>query len=50
MGSVHFWNTVIREYTGGKYTYMPAHPQATYDDGSLGDVFVFQSPQKGLLP
>lgn len=44
VGSVHFWNKVIHEYTRGNYRYMQAHPQAEYDDGSLGDVFVFGSP------
>lgn len=44
-GSVHFWNKVIQEYTGGNYRYLPSHPQAIYDDGSLGDVFIFESPK-----
>jgi len=46
MNSVHFWNKVIHEYTGGNYVYMPGHPQAMYDDGSHGDVFLFESPSK----
>jgi predicted acetyltransferase len=41
--SVHFWNKVIHEYTRGNHIYLPAHPQAIYDDGSLGDVFIFES-------
>ncbi|MCK9524663.1 MAG: GNAT family N-acetyltransferase [Limnochordia bacterium] len=44
IASVGFWDKVIHEYTGGNYRYTPAHPQAEYDDGSLGDVFVFGSP------
>jgi predicted acetyltransferase len=45
-GSVHFWDKIIREYTGGDFVYMPSHPQAVYDDGTLGDVFIFESPAK----
>lgn len=44
LNSVHFWNTIIPKYTGGNYVYIPAHPQAGYADGSLGDVFVFETP------
>jgi len=46
LGSVHFWNKIISEYTGGDFIYMPSHPQAQYDDGTLGDVFIFESPSK----
>lgn len=45
-GSVHFWNKIIPEYTGGDFTYLPSHPQAVYADGSLGGVFIFESPAK----
>jgi len=46
LGSVHFWNKIISEYTGGDFIYMPSHPQAQYDGGTLGDVFIFESPSK----
>ena len=46
LGSVHFWNKIVSEYTGGDFIYMPSHPQAQYDDGTLGDVFIFESPSK----
>lgn len=50
LGSVHFWNKVIQEYTKGNHLYIPGHPQAVYDDGSRGDVFIFASPaQEGGL-
>lgn len=45
-GSVHFWNKIIAEYTGGDFVYLPGHPQALYDDGSFGDVFIFATPAK----
>lgn len=48
IGSVHFWNKIVHEYTGGDYRYVQGHPQAEYDDGSLGDVFIFQSRKEGL--
>lgn len=46
LGSVHFWNKIISEYTGGDFVYIPGHPDAEYDDGSFGDVFIFQSPSR----
>jgi len=46
LGSVHFWNKIVSEYTGGDFIYMPSHPQAQYDGGTLGDVFIFESPSK----
>ncbi|WP_461370608.1 GNAT family N-acetyltransferase [Candidatus Darwinibacter acetoxidans] len=46
LGSVHFWNKIIYEYTGGTFVYRPGHPDALYDDGSYGDVFIFESPGK----
>lgn len=41
--SVHFWNTVIADYTHGQYTLITAHPEAAYDDGTLGDVLIFNT-------
>jgi len=41
--SVHFWNRVIDEYTTGQFELMESHPQAEYNDGTLGDVFFFRS-------
>ncbi len=41
--SVHFWNKVVSQYTSGKYQLFESHPDAAYDDGTLGDVFVFST-------
>lgn len=41
--SVYFWNAIVRDYTQGKYTLLESHPEAAYDDGTLGDIFVFET-------
>ncbi|HCL02980.1 MAG TPA: GNAT family N-acetyltransferase [Lachnoclostridium phytofermentans] len=41
--SVHFWNNVISEYTNGQYELVEAYPRTEYDDGTLADVFFFES-------
>lgn len=43
MASVHFWDNAIHEYTAGKYELIKSHPQCGYNDGTLGDVFFFES-------
>ena len=43
IGSVYFWNTVISEYTGDKYELVKYHPDTEYDDGTLGDIFFFET-------
>ena len=43
LASVQFWNAVVNDYTQGKYTLIESHPDAAYDDGTLGDVFVFET-------
>lgn len=43
IASVHFWNAVIHEYTGGRFELAEAYPNTEYEDGSLGDVFFFES-------
>lgn len=43
LSSVYFWNAIVKDYTKGKYTFIEAHPEAAYDDGTLGDVFVFET-------
>ena len=43
VSSVHFWNAVVKDYTKGQYTLMEAHLEAAYEDGTLGDVFVFNT-------
>lgn len=41
--SLYFWKNVINEYTSGKYEYVEAYPNTEYDDGSLANVFFFES-------
>jgi len=41
--SVHFWDNVIFDYTRGKFDLFENHPKADYDDGTLGDVFTFET-------
>ncbi len=43
ISSVHFWDKVIHEYTDGKFELIKAYPRTAYDDGTLGDVFFFES-------
>lgn len=42
IGSVHFWDKIVAECSGGNFRLMRSHPAADYDDGTLGDVFFFQ--------
>lgn len=43
--SVHFWNTVIDEYTKGKYRMVEGYPncEVDYDDGTPTNVFFFEN-------
>ena len=41
--SVYFWDKVIHEYTNGHYELVKSHPCTEYDDGTLADVFFFES-------
>lgn len=41
--SVYFWNKVIAEYTKGNYELIESCPHTEYDDGTLADVFFFES-------
>lgn len=41
--SVHFWNKAVCEYTKGKYEMIESYPNTEYDDGTLADVFFFES-------
>lgn len=43
IASVYFWNSVISEYTNGKYELLQSYENTEYDDGTLADVFVFNS-------
>lgn len=43
--SAAFWDRVISEYTGGSgnYRLVEAYPHTEYPDGSLGDIYFFES-------
>ncbi len=43
ISSVHFWDKVISDYTNGKYELVNSYPRTEYDDGTLADVFFFNS-------
>ncbi len=43
LASVRFWNSVISECTNGSYQLIESCPEAAYDDGTYGDVFVFDT-------
>ena len=42
-GTAHFWDSVINEYTKGQFELIKSHPKLDYNDGTLGDVFFFES-------
>lgn len=41
--SVAFWDNVVSDYTNGQYQLIEACPGADYDDGTFGDVFLFDT-------
>jgi len=43
LGSVHFWDKVVDEYTGGRYELVRAYPGSEYRDGTPGDIFFFDN-------
>lgn len=43
IASVHFWGKVISEYTNGQFELVKAYPRTEYPDGTLGDVYFFES-------
>lgn len=43
IASVNFWDKVINEYTNGRFELIKAYPGTEYDDGTLGDVYFFES-------
>lgn len=42
-GSVKFWDSVLSEYTGGKYEVVKSCPGFVYHDGTCGDVLSFEN-------
>ncbi|MBN1411873.1 MAG: GNAT family N-acetyltransferase [Spirochaetales bacterium] len=43
ISSVFFWDNVINEYTQGKYKLIKSYPGSAYEDGTLGDIFFFET-------
>lgn len=43
IASVHFWDHVIDEYTNGQFELIKYYPKIEYDDGTLADIFIFES-------
>lgn len=43
LASVHFWDSVVSEYTNNNYRLVIAYPETEYDDGTLGDIFFFDN-------
>jgi len=43
LSSVYFWNKVIEKYTNGNYELITSYPKTEYNDGTLGDIFFFES-------
>ncbi len=41
--SVQFWDNTISEYTNGQFEIVRAYPKTEYEDGTLADVFFFES-------
>lgn len=43
--SVHFWNAVVRAYTGGRFRLVKGYPnpEVDYEDGTPADVYFFQN-------
>jgi predicted acetyltransferase len=43
VGSVHFWDNIINDYTKGNYRVERDNPEYAYDDGTPGDMFFFET-------
>ncbi|MGN0666823.1 MAG: GNAT family N-acetyltransferase [Huintestinicola sp.] len=45
LASVYFWNSVVDEYTGGRYRLVESYPnnEVDYDDGTPANVFFFEN-------
>ncbi len=44
IGSVYFWNSIVNEYTNGNYRLVKSYPGSEYEDGTLGDIYFFETP------
>jgi predicted acetyltransferase len=43
IGSKIFWNKVVDEYTNGRYEIMKDNIESKYDDGTKGEVIIFDT-------
>lgn len=43
IGSVHFWDRVVDEYTQGNFRLVTGYPGTEYNDGTPGDIFFFEA-------
>ncbi len=43
IASVYFWDKVVSNYTNGNYEVIKNCPDAEYEDGTLGDVLLFDN-------
>lgn len=41
--SVCFWDKVVSDYTKENYKLIRSYPDTAYDDGTLGDIFFFET-------
>jgi predicted acetyltransferase len=42
MVSKIFWNKIVKEYTNGKYEIIKDNVKAKYNDGTIGEVLIFE--------
>lgn len=47
LASVAFWNKVVSSYTNGKFQLIEGYPGTEYDDGTLGDLYLFDNTTIG---
>ncbi|HBL84246.1 MAG: GNAT family N-acetyltransferase [Clostridiales bacterium GWF2_38_85] len=43
IASVYFWDKVVSEYTKGNFKLVKSYPNTEYEDGTLGDIFFFET-------
>jgi len=41
--SKKFWNRVVNEFTNGKYQIIKDNKEANYEDGTIGEILVFET-------
>lgn len=43
IASVRFWESIVNEYTDGKYEIIKSCPDYVYHDGTCGDIILFEN-------